>query len=165
MNAHNFSFTGMDGNPLPLARFVGQPVLIVNTASACGLTPQYAGLEKLHEMYGPRGLILIGVPCNDFGAQEPGTEAEIKSFCETQFGVTFTLTRKEKVLGETAHPFYRWTRETLGADAAPKWNFHKYLIDGAGRVIFFSARTEPLAHELTSAIEERLPKTTAKASK
>lgn len=157
MNAHDFSFTGMDGKPLPLKSFAGKPVLVVNTASACGLTPQYAGLEKLHKAYAARGLTLIGVPCNDFGAQEPGTEAEIKSFCDRNYGVTFRLTRKEHVLGETAHPFYAWTRQKLGDEAAPKWNFHKYLIDGAGNVTSFSSRVEPQAADLTRAIEALLP--------
>jgi len=156
MNAHNFSFTGMDGKPLDLKRFAGRPVLVVNTASECGLTPQYTGLEKLHETYGARGLTVIGVPCNDFGAQEPGTEAEIKTFCERNYGVKFPLTRKEKVLGDAAHPFFRWARETLGANTAPKWNFHKYLIDGKGAVTSFSSRVEPLAPELTQSIERQL---------
>lgn len=157
MNAHDFAFTGMDGKPIQLKSFAGKPVLIVNTASACGLTPQYAGLEKLHKAYAARGLTLIGVPCNDFGAQEPGTEAEIKTFCERNFGVSFALTRKEHVLGAEAHPFYAWARKTLGDEAAPKWNFHKYLVDGAGNITSFSSRVEPEAPELTRAIDAALP--------
>lgn len=157
MNAHDFSFTGMDGKPLPLAQFSGKPVLVVNTASECGLTPQYAGLEKLHETYGPRGLTVIGVPCNDFGWQEPGTEAEIKAFCETKYNVKFRLTKKERVLGKTAHPFYQWALGTL-PDSLPRWNFHKYLIDGAGNITFFMSPVEPMSEELTKAVEARLPR-------
>ena len=160
MNAHDFAFTGMDAQPLPLSQFAGKPALIVNTASECGLTPQYAGLEKLHETYGARGLVVIGVPCNDFGAQEPGTEAAIKTFCERKYGVRFVLTHKEHVIGESAHAFYRHARETLGNDAVPKWNFHKYLMDGRGRLQSFGSAIEPLAHELTGAIEKLLPKRT-----
>jgi glutathione peroxidase len=154
--AHDFTFTAMDGKAVPLARYAGTPVLIVNTASECGLTPQYAGLEALNEAYGPRGLTVIGVPCNDFGAQEPGTEAQIKTFCERNYGVKFLVTRKEKVVGDDAHPFYRFARQMLGPDAVPKWNFHKYLVDGQGGLVSFSSRVEPLAGELKTAIEQRL---------
>jgi len=158
MNAYDFAFTSIEGAPLPLAKFKGKPVLIVNTASKCGLTPQYAGLETLEKTYGPKGLVLIGVPSNDFGGQEPGTEAEIKTFCDTKYGVTFPMTRKEKVVGGAAHPFYKWAAETLGPANVPKWNFHKYLIDADGELIAaFGSRVEPKARELAQAIEARLP--------
>jgi glutathione peroxidase len=158
MNAHDYSFTSIDGKPLALSSFKGKPILIVNTASKCGLTPQYAGLEELEKTYGPKGLVLIGVPSNDFGGQEPGTEAEIKTFCDTRFGVTFPMTKKEKVVGSAAHPFYKWAAETLGESNAPKWNFHKYLIDPDGKLAAaFGSRMEPKASEIKQAIEARLP--------
>jgi len=158
MNAYDYSFASIDGDPLPLSKFKGKPVLVVNTASKCGLTPQYAGLESLEKTYGPKGLVVIGVPSNDFGGQEPGTEAEIKTFCDTKFGVSFPMTRKEKVVGSSAHPFYKWAAETLGAGNVPKWNFHKYLVNADGTLAAaFGSRTEPMAGELTAAIEARLP--------
>jgi glutathione peroxidase len=158
MSAHDFAFRTIDGAPLPLSSFAGKAVLVVNTASACGLTPQYDGLEALWRDYRDRGLVVLGVPCNDFGAQEPGTEAEIKTFCETRFAVDFPLASKEKVIGGGAHPFYRWVVGQLGEDAAPKWNFHKYLIAPDGSLAgTFGSRTAPQAPEITKAIEEVLP--------
>lgn len=157
MSAHDFAFRTIDGAPLPLSSFAGKAVLVVNTASACGLTPQYDGLEALWRDYRDRGLVVLGVPCNDFGAQEPGTEAEIKTFCETRFGVDFPLTAKEDVKGETAHPFYKWALETLGEPADPAWNFHKLLVGKDGKLIrAFGPRTEPMADEITGAITAAL---------
>ena len=101
--AHDFSLRTIDGKPLPMKSFAGKPVLVVNVASFCGLTPQYTDLEKLHEAYGAKGLVVLGVPCNDFGAQEPKSEGEIAKFCETSYGVTFPMTSKEKVIGADAH--------------------------------------------------------------
>ena len=118
-NAHGFAFSTIDGAPLPLEGFRGKPVLVVNTASFCGYTPQYADLEKLHQLYADRGLIVLGVPSNDFGAQEPGTATEIKAFCSTNYRVTFPLTAKQHVLGPEAHPLYRWIETELGDRAAP----------------------------------------------
>ena len=113
---------------------IGHPVLVVNTASFCGYTPQYRDLEALWQKYRDRGLVVVGVPSNDFGAQEPGSAAEIKSFCETNYAIDFPLTEKYRVIGDSAHPFYRWVAETLGEGAAPRWNFHKYLIDPDGEL-------------------------------
>lgn len=158
MSAHDFSFRTIDGAPLPLKDYAGKAVLVVNTASACGLTPQYEGLETLWRNYGARGLVVLGVPCNDFGAQEPGTEAAIKKFCETRFAVDFPLASKEAVIGGAAHPFYRWVLGELGEGAAPKWNFHKYLIAPDGSIAgTFGSRTAPLDPEITAAIEAVLP--------
>jgi glutathione peroxidase len=131
-NAYRFEFTAIDGGALPLSAWAGHPVLIVNTASFCGYTPQYRDLEALWRQYRDRGLIVLGVPSNDFGAQEPGSAAEIKSFCETNYDVDFPLTEKYRVIGGNAHPFYRWVAATLGEGAAPRWNFHKYLIGPDG---------------------------------
>lgn len=156
--AHDFSFRGLKGGTIALRDFAGHPVLIVNTASQCGLTPQYQGLQALWRRYRDQGLIVLGVPSNDFGAQEPGSEAEIAAFCETRFGVDFPLTAKEPVIGGHAHPFYRWVVLEAGEAAAPKWNFHKYLISAAGELIeSFGSRTAPEDSGLTAAIEAALP--------
>jgi len=156
-NAHSFSFTSIDGKPLPLSGFKGKAVLIVNTASACGLTPQYKGLEALWQGYRDRGLVVLGVPCNDFGAQEPGTEGEIKTFCETRFGVDFPMTGKAHVIGTAAHPFYQWAAAELGEGSTPRWNFHKYLVGKDGSLAgVFGSRTDPEAAEVKAAIEAAL---------
>lgn len=156
-SAHEFSFESIEGDPLPLTKFQDKVVLVVNTASKCGLTPQYDGLEQLYSEYRDRGLVVLGVPCNQFAGQEPGTEAEIKGFCETRFSVDFPLTSKTDVKGETAHPFYKWAKDQLGDPAEPVWNFHKILIGRDGEAIrAFGPRTDPLDNEVTSAIEQAL---------
>jgi glutathione peroxidase len=156
MGAYDFDFTSIDGAPMPLDAYRGKVLLVVNVASFCGLTPQYEGLEALWRTYRDQGLVVIGVPANDFGAQEPGSEAEIQQFCTTRFAVDFPMTAKVPVVGPAAHPFYRWAAAELGADAAPKWNFHKYLIGRDGTVSGFGSRTPPDAPELTGAIEAAL---------
>ena len=156
-SAHDFSFKTIDGKPLPMKSFAGKPVLMVNVASFCGLTPQYADLEKLHETYGPKGLVVLGVPCNDFGAQEPKSEGEIAKFCESSFGVKFPMTSKESVIGAAAHPLYKWVAEKLGGEALPKWNFHKYLIGKDGELLeTFGSRVSPGAPEIKTSIEKAL---------
>ena len=153
--AHEFE--AIEGGKLPLGKWRGNVLLVVNTASFCGYTHQYAGLQTLWERYERRGLVVIGVPSNDFGAQEPKSETEIASFCQGAFGITFPLTTKETVLGPQAHPFYRWAREMLGAGSAPRWNFHKYLVGRDGKLIAgFGARDEPLSPTLVDAIETAL---------
>ena len=107
-SAHDFTFSGIDNKPIDMKQYKGHPVLVVNVASFCGFTPQYKELQKLHETYGPKGLVVLGVPSNDFGAQEPKTEAEIAKFCETNYGVTFPMTAKQKVVGMDAHGLYQW---------------------------------------------------------
>ncbi len=155
--AHDFQFRSIDGEALPLGKFKGKALLIVNVASQCGLTPQYAGLEALWRDRRDAGLVILGVPANDFGAQEPGTEKEIKTFCETRFSVDFPLAAKEHVIGPEAHPLYKWVAEELGEGAAPKWNFHKYLFNKDGSIAgTFGSRTEPAAPELAAAIDEAL---------
>lgn len=156
-SAHELSFSTIDGQALPLTTFRDKVVLVVNTASQCGLTPQYDGLEQLYSEYRDRGLVVLGVPCNQFAGQEPGTEAEIKDFCETRFKIDFPLTAKVDVKGEGAHPFYRWAEQELGEPAVPVWNFHKILIGRNGEAIrAFGPRTDPLDSEVTDAIEEAL---------
>jgi glutathione peroxidase len=155
--AYDFEFKTIDGAPLALTTYKDKVVLVVNTASKCGLTPQYDGLEKLYTDYKDKGLVVLGVPCNQFMGQEPGTEAEIKDFCETTFNSDFPLTAKEDVKGETAHPFYKWALETLGESADPAWNFHKLLVGKDGKLIrAFGPRTEPQAEEVTSAVQAAL---------
>jgi glutathione peroxidase len=156
--AYGYSFTSLRGQePLPLSSFRGKVLLIVNTASKCGFTPQYAQLEKLYEKYKDRGLVILGVPANDFGSQEPGTESEIADFCQINYGVTFPMTAKEVVSGKSAHPFYLWARQQLGFGTAPKWNFHKYLINRKGELIdYFYSTTSPEAGRLIKAVEKAL---------
>lgn len=157
-SAFGFSFTAIDGGPLPLDAFAGKAVLVVNTASACGFTRQYADLQALWERYRDRGLVVLGVPSNDFGGQEPGTEAEIKTFCEVNFAVDFPLTAKERVRGDDAHPFYRWAAHELGIAALPRWNFHKYLIAPDGRLVdWFSTMTSPTSEKVLKSVEAHLP--------
>jgi glutathione peroxidase len=155
--AHDFTFRSIDGEPLPMSKFKGNAVLVVNVASQCGLTPQYTGLEELWRARRDKGLVILGVPANDFGAQEPGTENEIKTFCETRFAVDFPMTAKEHIIGGEAHPLYKWIAGELGEDAAPKWNFHKYLIAKDGTIAgTFGSRTEPNAPDLVAAIDTAL---------
>lgn len=159
-NAHDFSFTAIGGaSELPLKDFAGKAVLIVNTASFCGFTSQYDGLQALWDRYRERGLVVLGVPSNDFGSQEPGTATDIKDFCEVNFSITFPLAEKVKVKGEGAHPFYGWARQELGIVAAPKWNFHKYLVAPDGTLVdWFSSVTAPDAAKLVKAVEKVLPR-------
>jgi len=153
-SGHDFTFETFAGAPLPLARFRGRPVLVVNTASFCGYTPQYAELQRLHQRYAEKGLVVLGVPSNDFGAQEPGSAEEIGSFCTTRYGVQFPLTAKQRVIGSDAHPFYRWIASELGEGGAPRWNFHKYLLAGDGSLAgAWPSAVSPLAPEITAEIE------------
>ncbi|MFI5300988.1 MAG: glutathione peroxidase [Polyangiales bacterium] len=151
--------TTIDGKPLSLKSLRGKALLIVNTASACGYTPQYKGLQALHTTYGARGLAVLGFPCNDFGAQEPGTESEVKDFCDTTFGVTFPLFAKVHAKGADKSALYRTlTEETQdGVKGEVKWNFTKFLVDKSGRVVArFEPGVEPESIELKSAIEKIL---------
>jgi len=154
--AYAFSFKTLDGAELSLAAQTGKPVLVVNTASLCGYTPQYSGLEALWQRYRARGLLVIGVPSNDFGGQEPGGASEIHDTAH-RHGVTFPLTEKVSVKGDTAHPFYRWAALQRPGET-PRWNFHKYLVgrDGALSASFASA-TEPTDPRMIVAIERQLP--------
>jgi len=155
--AYDFTLTGIDGKPLPLSQFRGHPILVVNTASECGYTPQYEDLEKLWLKYKDKGLVIIGVPSNDFGSQEPGTSTEIATFCKVNYGVSFPLADKTVVFGSGEHPFYQWAGEQAGALGQPKWNFHKYLIGADGRFIdWFSTPTKPMGPKITSAVEKAL---------
>ena len=155
--AHDFTLTGIDGKPMPLSQFKGHPVLVVNTASECGYTPQYEELEALWKAYKDKGLVILGVPSNDFGGQEPGSASEIATFCKLNYGVTFPLSDKTVVKGDNAHPFYKWAGEQAGMLGRPKWNFHKYLIERGGeRVISFRSGVDPLQPSLVREVERLL---------
>ena len=135
---YDFEAQQIGGQAVPLAQFRGKPMLIVNTASACGFTPQFAGLEELHRRYGERGLVVLGFPCNQFGAQDPGSNEEIASFCQVNYGVSFPMMAKVDVNGAQAHPLYRWlTAEAPGmlGSKAIKWNFTKFLVGKDGSVL------------------------------
>ena len=153
--------TTLDGEETTLGTLTGgRAALVVNVASRCGLTPQYAGLEKLHEEYADRGFTVVGVPCNQFRGQEPGTSEEIAEFCSATYGVTFPMTEKVEVNGPTAHPLYqRLTAvpDTAGEAGDVQWNFEKFVIDGAGEVVGrFRPKTQPDAPEVRAAIEKVL---------
>lgn len=158
-SAFDHAFQSIDGTNMDLAQWRGRALLVVNTASFCGFTRQYEGLQKLWERYETKGLVVIGVPSNDFGGQEPKAEAEIKNFCEGAFGVTFPLTAKYEVKGGQAHPFYKWAVGAIGSSAQPRWNFHKILIGRDGHAIAaYPSSTEPLSPTLVKAIEAELAK-------
>lgn len=160
--AYDFEFTGIDGKPMSLSDFRGKVLLIVNTASFCGYTKQYAGLQDLWSRYEKAGLVVIGVPSNDFGEQEPKSEGEIKTFCQGAFGVTFPLTSKQHVVGPDAHPFYKWAAEAMGPAGVPNWNFHKYLVSRDGRLLrSFSTKLSPESPEITGPIEKALAENAA----
>jgi len=145
------------GEPIKLDDLRGKVILVVNTASKCGFTGQYDGLEELYRTYKHKGLVVIGVPSNDFGAQEPGANGDIAEFCKVNYGVTFPITAKYRVKGRNAHPFYQWARQTLGLAGAPKWNFHKYLINRDGELVdYFHSTTSPNSSRLVKAIEAAL---------
>ncbi len=159
MPFHDITFEGLTGGTRPLAAYRGKAVLVVNTASECGYTPQYAGLQTLWTAYKDRGLVVLGVPSNDFGAQEPGSAAQIASFCTKTYGVDFPMTAKVATLGASAHPFYKRVVAELGEDAAPRWNFHKYLLNGAGELAgAWPSKVAPESKELAKAIEAALPR-------
>lgn len=156
-SAHDFTFTGIDGDLMRLDNFAGRPMMIVNTASQCGFTYQYDGLQALYDRYRDQGFVLIGVPSDDFGGQEYATEDEVKHFCEVNFSLDFPLTEISKVKGRDAHPFYRWAKAELGAGQAPRWNFHKYLIGPDGKLVgAFGTGTEPGSQQVTQAVEALL---------
>jgi glutathione peroxidase len=161
MGIHNVSINSLQGTAFDLSRLAGQVVLLVNVASQCGLTPQYTGLEKLHETYAARGFSVVGAPCNQFMGQEPGTAEEIEQFCSTTYGVTFPLLEKIEVNGDGRHPLYQQVvdaPDATGHTGDIRWNFEKFLIGPAGDVVArFGPQVEPDAPEVITAIEGLLP--------
>lgn len=154
---YNVDFTSITGEAMPFSEFAGSVTLVVNTASRCGYTGQYAGLQELYSTFRDQGFTILGVPSNDFGAQEPGTEEQIATFCEINYGVEFPLTRKTTVVGADQHAFWRLATETLGAKAEPKWNFHKVLVGRNGQFIqAYPSSTRPADVELIADIESAL---------
>lgn len=153
MRVHEFAFRSVTGASMPLERWKGQPLLLVNTASECGFTPQYAKLQAIWEEYSPGGLVVIGVPCNEFGDQEPGDEAAIHAFCSSQYGVTFPVTEKQSIVGKRPHPLFIAMREQYTSDILPRWNFFKYLFGRDGELVrHWPSKVEPddpgFRHEL-----------------
>ena len=154
--AYAFSFAGLDGGSLPLIEHAGKPILVVNTASQCGYTPQLAGLQQLWARYRGRGLLIIGVPSNDFGGQEPGGPVEINNTAHGEYGVGFPLAAKVAVKGPSAHPFYKWAAHERPGEA-PRWNFHKYLVGRDGLLAaVFSTQVVPTDPRVIAAIEKEL---------
>ena len=153
---YDFSLTGTDGKEVNLNMFKGKKILFVNVASKCGYTPQYEGLQKLYEQ-NKQNLVIIGLPCNQFMNQEPGTNEEIQTFCSKNYGVTFPITQKIYVKGDKIHPLYNWlTRKEFNGveDSKVKWNFQKYLIDEEGALIqVFGSKIKPLGEEIISAVK------------
>lgn len=156
-SAYDFQMTTIDGQAMPLSAYKGKVVLVVNTASFCGFTPQYEGLEKLQEAYAAKGFTVLGVPSGDFGGQEYAKNGEIKAFCKSKFGIKFPLTEKADVIGPNAAPFYKWANVTLGDRAVPKWNFHKILVGRDGKLLdAYPSAVEPGSAVLASAIGKAL---------
>ena len=154
--AHNFSFNGIDGKKIDLNEYKDKVIIVVNVASRCGFTNQYEDLQNLWSNYQNKDLVIIGVPTNNF-KQEPGTNKEIKKFCEVNFNINFPLTEKMNVIGSEAHPFYIWAKENYGKKAIPKWNFHKIIIGKDGKVIdTFASITKPSSKRFISFIEEQI---------
>ncbi|MCU0315935.1 MAG: glutathione peroxidase [Fimbriimonadaceae bacterium] len=154
---YDFTMTDIDGKETPLKKFEGKVVMIVNTASRCGLTPQYEGLEKIFDEYKEKGFVVLGFPANDFMGQEPGTNEEIKEFCTSRFNVSFPMFSKISVKGEGAHPLYQWLLTQTDNKKDIEWNFAKFLVGRDGQVrARFSSRTAPDAKEIREAIEKEL---------
>ena len=156
-NFYDLSINSIDGNEIKFSNFKDKSILLVNVASNCGFTKQYEDLQKLYDLYKSNGLIVLGIPSNQFGNQEPGSEIEIKNFCETNFNITFPMTSKYDVRGNKAHPVYLWAKESYGNSAIPKWNFHKILIDKNGKIHdTFASFTNPMSNKIKKEIEKIL---------
>ena len=152
--AYDFKFNDLVGSELNLNGFKNKVIVVINVASQCGFTKQYDDMQKVWDKYQDRGIMMLGVPSNDFGKQEPGSNEEIKNFCEAKFGSTFPMTEKNSVKGDNAHPFYIWARKNHGKSAIPKWNFHKIIIGKDGKVLdTFASITNPSSKKFIKALE------------
>tara|TARA_B100001123_G_C14860509_1_gene847821 strand:- start:38 stop:589 length:552 start_codon:yes stop_codon:yes gene_type:complete len=153
--AYDFNFKDLDGSNLSLSEYKGKVIIVVNVASQCGFTSQYEDMQKVWDKYQSKGIVMLGVPSNDFGKQEPGSNEDIKNFCEVKFGISFPMTEKVSVKGSEAHPFYIWAKENHGKSAVPKWNFHKIIIDKNGKVAeTFTSITNPSSKKFIKALEK-----------
>jgi len=162
MSIYDVAINALDGTPADLHDYDGKAVLVVNVASRCGLTPQYTGLEQIHEQYADRGFTVLGVPCNQFGAQEPGTAEEIATFCSTSYGVTFPMTEKVEVNGDGRHPLYQQLVDVPdsadGHTGDIRWNFEKFLLAPGGEIVArFNPMVDPTSAEISDALEKVLP--------
>ena len=153
----DFKINTINGDELNLSTYKGKTVLIVNVASNCGFTKQYDDLQNLYDIYSEKGLVILGIPSNQFGGQEPGSEDEIKEFCETNFNITFPMTSKYDVKGENAHPIFLWAKKSFGSSTVPKWNFHKILVNKHGKIVdTFASFTNPGSNKIIKKIEDIL---------
>jgi len=156
-NAHKFEFNSIDGGVLALQKFDNKVLLIVNTASHCGFTPQYNDLQNLWDQYKDKGLVVIGVPSGDFGNQELDSNVKIKNFCKVNFNVNFPMASRSHIKGQKAHPFYKWANKQVGFTGRPRWNFHKFLIGPQGHLVdWFASTTKPTSTKIKSKVEEQL---------
>ena len=154
--AYDFEFTGIEGKAIKLSDYKNKVIVVVNVASRCGFTNQYNGLQKLWTDYKDKDLVVLGVPTNDF-KQEPGSNSEIKDFCETNFNVNFPMTKKVNVIGKKSHPFYKWAKDNHGKSAIPKWNFHKIIIGKDGKIAdTFASITKPSSNKFIKFIEQKI---------
>ena len=155
--AYDFKFKDLDGSALNLSEYKSKVVVVVNVASQCGFTNQYEDMQNVWEQYQAKGIVMLGVPSNDFGKQEPGSNEDIKNFCEAKFGISFPMTEKVSVKGADAHPFYIWAEKNHGKSAVPKWNFHKIIINKEGKIEkTFSSMTNPSSKKFIEVIENLL---------
>ncbi|PVY41086.1 glutathione peroxidase [Pontibacter virosus] len=153
-NFYSFKVESLEGKEIDLSKYKGKKVLVVNTASECGYTPQYADLQKLHETHGDK-VVILGFPANNFGGQEPGSEEEIAAFCQKNYGVTFQMMEKVSVKGDDQHPLYQWLAKNSPNNDEPSWNFSKYLIDENGKVVaFYPSKVKPMGEEILAAIQK-----------
>ena len=153
--AYDFKFEDLDGSTLSLSEYKNKIIVVINVASKCGFTNQYEDMQEVWVKYQKNDVIILGVPSNDFGNQEPGTNEEIKNFCEAKFVITFPMTEKVSVKGSEAHPFYKWAKENYGKSAIPKWNFHKIIIDKNGKIAeTFSSITKPSSIKFIKTLEK-----------
>jgi glutathione peroxidase len=156
-NFYNFKLESITGEIINFNNYKGKTVLLVNVASNCGFTKQYSDLQNLWEKYKERDLIVLGIPSNQFGGQEPGSNAEIKDFCETNFNINFPMTSKYDVKGENAHEIYKWAKDSFGKGAIPKWNFHKILINKNGKIHdTYASFTNPMSKKIINELEKIL---------
>ena len=153
--AYDFKFKDLNGSALNLSEYKGKVIIVVNVASQCGFTNQYEDMQKIWENYQSKDILMLGVPSNDFGKQEPGSNKDIKNFCEAKFGISFPMTEKVSVKGSDAHTFYIWARENYGNSAVPKWNFHKIIIGKNGKIAeTFSSMTNPSSKKFIRTLEK-----------